>query len=86
MPAVPRVDLSGNPIETSYAEGEFVKSEAGLIHMDERGKKREFVLTTKAEQDLATLTLEKGQRIIVNFHTDENGRDVAESIEKIISE
>ena len=85
-PDVPRVDTKGEPIKTGYAEGAFVKAEAGLLHLEAEGKTREFVMTKRAEQDLSVLELKAGDRMIVNIGTLEDGRETAESLEKIIAE
>lgn len=85
-PDVPRVDTKGEPIKTGYAEGSFVKTEAGLIYLENGGEERSFVMTKRAEQDLNALEFKKGDRMIVNIGTLEDGRETAESLEKIIAE
>lgn len=85
-PEVPRVDTKGEPIKTGYREGSFVKTEAGLLYLENGGEESSFVMTKRAEQDLATLEIKKGDRMIVNTGTLEDGRETAESLEKIIVE
>ena len=80
-PEVPRVDTKGEPREAS-----FVKTEAGLLYLENGGEESSFVMTKRAEQDLATLEIKKGDRMIVNTGTLEDGRETAESLEKIIVE
>ncbi len=83
---LPRVDVMGNPIETGYAEGTFVKIEDERLFLDENGKERQFALTERAKNAVSVLGIGEGARIIVNFNTLEDGTEEAESIEKIIVE
>lgn len=81
-----RVDVLGNEITSGYADGTFQKAESGMLYVDCNGEERTFRLSARAEKEISVLEIGEGQRIIVNFGTNGDGVEEAESIEKIISE
>ena len=81
-----RVDMLGNPIKTSYADGTFVALADGVLTMESGGSTRGFALTDRAKNDITSLGIQSGMRIIVNYNVRADGVEEAESIEKIIVE
>ncbi len=81
-----RADLLGNPILTSYAEGEFSEEADGKLIMHTDAGTREFLLTERSKNDIVSLDIRPGTRIIVNYNVLEDGSEEAESLEVLIEE
>ena len=81
-----RADMLGNPIKTAYADGTFVKLADGAITVESGGSTRKFALTDRAKNDITSLGIQSGMRIIVNYNVRTDGIEEAESIEKIVAE
>lgn len=81
-----REDLLGNPILTSYAEGTFSEKADGKLIMQTDAGTRIFLLTERSANDIDSLGIRQGTRIIVNYNVLEDGSEEAESLEVLLEE
>ncbi len=81
-----RVDLAGNPITQEYTDGTFLRVEGNTLFAETDGKEKTFILSERAEGDLAALGIAEGTRMIINYTLLESGELQADSLEKILSE